>query len=169
VYGAILNGYLQKAKHIFNLYYSIKIYDGKGVETMKKTPEEIKNALREKINEKETVGFSDSDEYYFAVGQLVSFFISKSKMTKKNHSLANPFLQAKTDAVIKKKLRDFYIKYNYTISYWWKKFNNMYAMVAIYEPEGKINTDMIIAGYLCDNLILEKDGDENNENGKEEE
>lgn len=156
VYGAISNGYIMKAKHIFNLYYSIKVYDGKEVEHMKITPEQMKERLRGKINQETTTGFSDDEEYYFAVGQMVSFFISKSKMSKKNHSLANPFIQAKNNEIIRKKLKELYIKYNYDIAATARRFNQMYAMISIYEPDGAVNTDMILAGYLCDNLIYEK-------------
>lgn len=156
IYGAITNGYFIKAKHIFNLYYSLKQYDKKGEQDMGITPEQMKSVLREKINGKETVGFSNDNEYYFAVGQMVSYFISISRMTKKNHSLANPFIQAKQDSFIKQKLKEMYIKYNYDIASNGKRFNNMYAMISIYEPEGKVNSDMILAGYLCDNLIYEK-------------
>lgn len=72
-----------KAKHIFNLYYSLKLYDKKGEQNMGMTPEQMKSILREKINGKETVGFSDDAEYYFAVGQMVNYFISISRMSKK--------------------------------------------------------------------------------------
>lgn len=56
-----------------------------------------------------------------------------------------------------------YIKYNYDISSNGKRFNNMYAMISIYEAEGNVNSDMILAGYLCNNLIYEKSTDKEKE------
>ena len=67
--------------------------------------------------------------------------------------MANPFFNAKTDAVLKEKLKQFFKKYNYTIETDKKDFNHMYAMVSKYNPEGKIDQDSMIAGYLHSRLI----------------
>ncbi|MEA4827751.1 MAG: type I-B CRISPR-associated protein Cas8b/Csh1, partial [Clostridium sp.] len=101
-------------------------------------------------------------EYYFAVGQLASYFISLSKSKKKVHSLANPIINAKTDKRIKEQLERMFNKYNYDIDDRIKKFKNLYAMTVSYEPDGKIEKDLIIAGYLHSNLIYEKSIEEEN-------
>ncbi|MBU5677234.1 type I-B CRISPR-associated protein Cas8b/Csh1 [Alkaliphilus sp. MSJ-5] len=169
--GSINKGYLTKASEQFNLSFSLKNYFEEG-EDMPDVLVDIKNTLREKIGKdtkenkdnkenkgnrdnKEDTGSIESDkEYYFAVGQLSSYFISLSKSKTKPHSLANPIFNAKTDARIKEELKKLFKKYNYTI-YSNKKFNNLYAMVASYEPEGRVMDDLIIAGYLHSNLVYE--------------
>ena len=71
--------------------------------------------------------------------------------------MANPFINAKDNKVIKEKLRNFYKKYNYDIDMNGRRFKNLYAMILGYEADTKVNQDMIIAGYLNNNLIYESD------------
>jgi len=155
VKGSIKNGYMTKAADQFNLRLSLKEYF-EGGEEMADIIFDVKNNLRNKIAQKST-GFIENDrEYFFAVGQLVSFFISRSKGKKKPLSLANPFINAKKDKVIKDKMKGLYKKYNYDIESYNIKFKGLYAMVMSYELEGKIDEDLIIAGYLHSNLLYEK-------------
>lgn len=67
--------------------------------------------------------------------------------------MANPFLNAKTDTVLKKKLIQFFLKYNYDIGVLNKRFNNLYCMITEYELQGEIKKDLMIAGYLHSSLI----------------
>lgn len=153
--GSIENGYMTKAADQFNLRSSLREHF-EGGEQMADIIFDMKEKLRRKISAKDT-GFIENDtEYFFAVGQLVSFFISRSKGKKKPLSLANPFINAKKDELIKVKLKALYKKYNYDIESYNFKFKNLYAMVASYEISGKVNEDMIIAGYLNSNLLYEK-------------
>ncbi|MBU5268920.1 type I-B CRISPR-associated protein Cas8b/Csh1 [Clostridium sporogenes] len=160
--GSINNGYLQKASDQFNLRCSLKNYFEGGV-SMADVLLEVKNSLREKINKNDTDIIKSDREYYFAVGQLTSYFISLSKGKSKVHSLANPIINGKTDKRIKDELRKLYKRYNYTINVSNKRFKNLFAMVSSYIPEEKVNEDLIIAGYLHSNLIYEKSKNENNE------
>lgn len=156
VKGSIESGYILRADDQFNLRMSLKEYF-EGGDQMADIIFQIKKGLKEKISVKDT-GIIESDrEYFFAVGQLVSFFISRSKGKKKPLSLANPFINAKRDEMIKDKLKALYKKYNYDIESYSYRFKNLYAMVMGYEPDGKIDDDMIIAGYLHSNLLYEKD------------
>ncbi|WP_129600185.1 type I-B CRISPR-associated protein Cas8b/Csh1 [Anaerophilus nitritogenes] len=155
VKGSIKNGYMTKAADQFNFRLSLKEYF-EGGEEMTDVILEMKNKLREKISQKNTSFIENDREYFFAVGQLVSFFISRSKGKKKPLSLANPFINAKRDKVIKEKLKALYKKYNYDIESYSFKFKGLYAMVMSYELENKIDEDMIIAGYLHSNLLYEK-------------
>ena len=82
--------------------------------------------------------------------------LSLSKGKSNPQSLLHPFINAKSNEVIKEQLRTLYKKYNYTIEQNSKRFNNLYGMIISYKPEGKINQDMILAGYLRNNLIYEK-------------
>ena len=121
----------------------------------------IKSSLRVKVNENDTEKIGNDEEYYFAVGQLVSYLLSKSKAKKKPHSLANQFISGKNNDDIKEKLRKLYVKYSYDADINGKRFNNLYAMIVGYVPEGKVNQDLMIAGYLNSNLIYEKNKGEN--------
>ena len=149
------NGYIIKASHQFNLKHSFRYYF-EGGSNMADVIYDIKNNVREKINSKDTEILKNDSEYYFCVGQLVNYLISLSKSKKKVHSLANQYINAKDDKIIKEKLRNLYKKYNYDIDINSRRIKNMYAMILSYQAEGKVDQDMIIAGYLHSNLIYEK-------------
>ena len=150
----INNGYITKASHQYNLKCSLENYF-KGGNNMGDILHEVKSSLREKINSEDTKSFSSDKEYYFAVGQFINYLLSKSKGKNKPHSLVNPFINAKSNTVIKDKLRNLYKRYNYDIDMYNKRVKNIYAMIVSYEPETKVDQDMIIAGYLHNNLIYE--------------
>lgn len=127
----------------------------------------IRKDLKEKINSKnsksESLNKIESDiEYYFAIGQEVYYLLSLSKSGNKNQSLANPFINAKNDDVLKEKLRNLYKKYNYSIEYNNTKASKLYSLILGYSPEGDVNQDMIIAGFLSKSLIYEKKEERDN-------
>ena len=155
--GSIQKGNRIKAAHQFNLRCSLYDYFSKGEKAMGDSVMDYKKLLREKINKKnEDLKIDSDEEYYFAVGQLVGYFISLNKTKKKVQSLANPLINANNDQIIKDKLKNFYLKYNYCIESRNLRFNNLYPMVLVYKPSEKPNQDFMIAGYLSNNLIMEK-------------
>ncbi|WP_148552150.1 type I-B CRISPR-associated protein Cas8b/Csh1 [Paraclostridium bifermentans] len=156
---SITKGDTPRASHQFNLRQAINNYF-KGGNDMGDIVLELKNNLRTKINCADTNSFESDEEYYFSVGQFVNYLLSKSKGKKRLHSLANPFINAKNNEVIKEKLRNLYKRYNYDIDMYGRRVNNLYAMIVSYEPQGKVNQDMIIAGYLHSNLIYESNKEE---------
>lgn len=159
----IKQGRYIKATHQFNLKISLKNYF-EGGENMADIIHKIKEDLREKINSNQTQSIKQDDEYYFAVGQLVNYLLSKSKSKNTPHHLINSFINAKNDKFIKDKLRVLYKKYNYDDNMNGKRVKNLYAMILSYTPEGNINEDIIIAGFLHSSLIYEKiKGEEVNE------
>ena len=117
---------------------------------------DIKVSLREKINSKETQSIQNDEEYYFSIGQISSYLISLNKSSKKNHSLLNPILNAKKEERLKEEIMKLFKKYNYTIKKDSKRFNNLYSMILVYKPQGEINEDLLLAGYLSSSLIYEK-------------
>lgn len=153
--GSIDNGYIPKASHQFNLRWSLINYF-KGGRDMADIIHGIKDSLRIKINASITDKLDNDDEYYFAVGQLVGYLLSKSKGKKKPHSLANPFINGKSNDDIKEKLRRLYSKYSYDLDSKGKRFNNLYTMIIGYVPEdNKVNQDLVLGGYLSNSLIYE--------------
>ncbi len=157
---SISNGYMEKVQHQFNAYISIIDYLKGGNGKMADAMVEIRDSIREKINQKEEyVSFQTDEEYYYATGQLIRYFISLNKSTKKVHSLFNPFLTIKKDEMLKEKLEGLFKKYNYTIETSSMRFNNIYSMVTHYVPEDTDNHNYLIAGYISKNLIYEKKED----------
>ncbi|NLK42897.1 MAG: hypothetical protein GX300_00700 [Tissierellia bacterium] len=120
---------------------------------------DIRETLRKKINSGEYESIDSDEEYFYAVGQLLRYYISLNKTTKKNHSLLNPFLNLKSNKILKDRLALFFKKYNYTIPEKSLRFNNIYKLIISYQPQTEINQDYIIAGYISNSLIYEKKED----------
>lgn len=152
--------YGRKAAHQFNLWIAIKDYFAKGEEKMGKKIVELKDRLREKINAKETEDILEDNEFYFAIGQIITYFLSNNKSGKKNYALINPYLNANDVGVLKSRLVADFKKYSYAIEIKGKRFPNLLAMLMAYQPEGKVNQEMLLAGIMCTNLIYEKTEEE---------
>jgi CRISPR-associated protein Csh1 len=157
--GSIDKGNFKKAKDQFNLRWSFENYFNGGI-NMADIVYELQINLRNKINSNDIEKITSDDEFYFATGQLVNYLLYLSKSKNKTQSLVNPFINAKSNEIIKEKLRALYLKYNYVIEQKSKRFNNLYGMILSYNPSGKVNQDMILAGYLKNSLIYEKDNKE---------
>ncbi|MBN1037103.1 type I-B CRISPR-associated protein Cas8b/Csh1 [Clostridium botulinum] len=156
--GDINNGYAVKASHKLNLRWSIMEFE-EGIdmaEILNKTIECVRN----KINVDSYKAIETDDEYYFSVGQIVSYFLSKYKGKNKPLSLGKPFINVKSNEIIRDNLRKMFNKYSYDPSINSKRFKNLYVLVNGYIPEGKVDEDMIIAGFLSNNLIYESSKEE---------
>ena len=92
-------GYYPKAMNQFNLKYSLKEYLKREEENMADVILNIKDTLRNKVFSKDENKIDSDKEYFFAVGQLTSFLLSKSKGKNKPLSLANPIINAKNDEI----------------------------------------------------------------------
>lgn len=153
---SITNGYIGKAVKQFNLMKSLDVYfGGNDMKEEKDRYINIRSNLRSKINQDGDSQIESESEYYYAVGQLVRYYISLNKSKDKNHSLANPFIYVANDGVLKKRLEQLFKKYNYAIKISANRYNKLYAMIIAYITEGKVNSEDIIAGYLSDNLIYD--------------
>lgn len=151
---SILNGYYNKAKEQINLLCSFEEYFGG--DDMGVRYDNIRNGLREKINSTAHSVIESDDEYFYAVGQLVYYFASLSKAKGKTFALVNPFLNMTEDAVIRTRLKQYFMKYNYQIDLNSKRFQQMYGMVFNYILENVVDTETIMAGFVSDSLIYEK-------------
>lgn len=185
---SIANGYVVKAFEQFVLreaildYFELnkdrKVSNIDGGRRMGDFINPINDKLRQKINIKEkdirenrvTQGVIESDEeYYFAVGQFISYLFSLSKANTKKQSLINPFLNCKSDKRLKELLERLYKKYNHAIEGNYGRASSLNRMIIGYIPnESKVKTDILIAGYLYSSLIYE-DSKDNKENSKKEE
>lgn len=153
---SIKNGYMGKVTQQFNLMCSFDEYFG-GCNMADKYSE-IREKLKEKINCQEEQIIESDEEYFYAVGQLVKYYISLSKAKEKTHSLANPFLNAANNEVLQTRLGQYFMKYNHEIEEGNRRFNRMYRMVLGYVLEGKIKQESIVAGYLSDGLVFKWTG-----------
>lgn len=184
---SIANNYVVKAFEQFTLreaifdYFKLnkhrKISDLNGGMRMGDFIKPINDRLREKINIKEKdirehgvaqAVIESDEEYYFAVGQFISYLFSLSNANTKKQSLVNPFLNCKSDERLKQLLERLYKKYNHAIEGNYGRASSLNRMIVGYTPnKDKVKTDILIAGYLYSSLIYEKNKD-NKENDKKE-
>lgn len=150
------NGYYFKSLEQFNLREAVLEYFG-GDRKMAERLDVVYKSLREKAKNKEMSLIVNDDEYYFAIGQVVYFLLSKNKSASKKQSLINPIINCSNNDNLMKKINGLYKKYNYDIDFSSLKFNNLYNMIIMYMPENKeVNDDVLLAGFLCKNIIYEK-------------
>ena len=157
----LINDYNLRAMTQLNLHWSFEDYfanlEKRGGEKMADIATKIRMSVKEKVMSKDkAVIVSNNEEYYYAIGQLMAYFISLSKASKKAQSLINPVLNAQNDTVIKTRLLQLYKKYNYNILTKNSRVENLYAMILGYRSEGKVNQEMILFGYMDNNVIYTK-------------
>lgn len=152
----IANGYYGRACEQLNLLLSLEDYfeeNDEMEERMKTVQENFKNH----IDSKEEWNFND-EEYYYAVGQLIYYFLSKSKAAKKPFSMANQFLNADNDKLIKDKICQMFKRYDHAIDLEKdSRAKNVINHVLMYEPEGKkVMQRELIAGLTAENAFYVK-------------
>lgn len=157
IQNTIQNGYKNKARQQLNLALSLQDYlnhDTGMEEMMGMVQEEFKKHMG---MHKEEWNFESDSEYYYAVGQLIDYFLSLSKSAKKPLSLANPFLTAKEDSLVKEKLSQMFEKYSYAIdSIVDVRAKNIISHVMLYTPTTKVQQQYLIAGLTANNAFYMK-------------
>ncbi len=165
---AVFNDYMLRAKTQLNLHWSFKDYfmslEQQGGKKMADIVTDLRESIRAKVLSKDEEVVTNNDrEYYYAVGQLMAYFISLSKASKKTQSLINPVLNARNDVVIKERLLQLYKKYNYAIEAYATRVKRLYSMILGYESETKVDQEMILLGYMDNNVIYTKTEEEKTE------
>ena len=152
----ISNGYINTAIAQFNLRTAIINYlkgDRKTVNNVRDLYEEI---ILKLDNEEVPVCESD-DEYYFALGQIVSYLLSQSNSSKRKMSEINSVMGCVNNAFLKKRVMAIFKKYNHAIYANNKVFKKMYSMIIAYNPSSnKVDREMLCAGYLFSNILFIK-------------
>lgn len=152
-YSLSTQNYRTEASDLYNLMDSIE-----GGKTLEKH-QEIRNKIRNIFNAREGI-IENDDEYFFIIGQIIRFLLSKSKETRGTHKNINKILDIRNITILKKEIMKLFKKYNYDIDKNSKKFNMLYEMVLGYVPEksniSNINCERLLGGYLSFPLIYEK-------------
>lgn len=160
--GTLLNGYQERAIWQLNLRLSFREYfspeEGKN---MGEIYSKLRENMERKVSSDVLIPLENDREYYYAVGQMAAYLLSLNKAKEKNHSLLNPFLNAKNDEMIKRRLLQIYKKYNYSIPAYFKRVKKLLGMVEGYEPDGEVDQEMIILGYVSDSMIYSKEEKKN--------
>lgn len=162
---SIGNGYWNRARQQLNLALSLEDYlreNNQKEEILQMIQKEFKMHLD---MHQEEWDFTDDGEYFFAVGQLIGYFLSLSRAHNKPYSMANQFLNAKEDALIKEKLSQMFIRYNHAIdAVKDTRAKNMISHILLYHPRGGVRQQELIAGLTAVNAFyMKKEEDANND------
>ena len=135
---------------------------------MQNTMNNMLDNLREKLAYEDSTPTSENmEEYCFAVGQLTRYLVSKSKAKNKTFKLAEPILSCTKKQKLDNVLKNMIMKYSHSLSFN-KKLTNLIALTTTVNFENeKINKDMLLAGFVANNLIYEKT-EQNDENAEVE-
>lgn len=150
-------GNIYSAKQLLNLRISlIDFINNNDKEEMKMN--DVYNNLNQYLNCHDPQWtFKNDDEYYFGVGQLVDYLISKSKAKNITWDLVKPILSSKNDQNIKDEIVRLLKRYGYSEVYDKRtRFSQLVRAVSNYIPNTSINMSLIISGMLFDNLIYKK-------------
>ena len=146
-----------KAVVQFNLLYSLIDYFRKN-NRKEKNMAKIREILKNHYHNEKDWDFENEDEYYFAIGQVIAYILSKRNTNNKSVSEILEFLETKNIEKLKEKLIILMKRYGYYIDI--KKnarFNDLYSRILTEESFlGKISEKMILAGFLSKNLFYEK-------------
>ena len=159
--------YITEAYDMFNLMTSIddsiKKERGMTVSRHQEIKEKFRNMFETGVGELE-----NDEEYFFALGQLAKFLISRNKITVKTHELVIRIIENRDIEGLKREIYKLFRKYAYDIGFYSTKFNTLYERVLGYKAESEeINMDRLLGGYLSDSLIYEKSPREENETNNE--
>lgn len=153
---SLQKGYLKKAQKQLNLYFSLnKYFNNEEINMVN-----VRDSLRKKINAEKQLRIENDEEYSFAVGQAISYLQDRSKAKNNMQDMINQFLFIKNDNVLKTRLRQLYQRYSYDLKKGRNRYSILIAMIMEYDKTKKIDHDKLIAGYLGENLVYEKRGNE---------
>lgn len=162
--GKLINGKDFDACDMYNLMISIKESWDCKEESFMTEVKEIRKKLKDCF-EKEEGWLENDKEYYFAMGQVAQYLLSKKKSTNKTHEITIRFIDAKNNEQLKKELVHLFKRYGYDISLYNKRFNLLFEMVMDYVPKSKkIDEDKLLCGLLSNSLIYEKAKTKNDKN-----
>ena len=145
--------FTNNSKRAMNLWIAFKDYFNEKGESeemkLNNIQEKCKNIVLEGNN------IETDEEYYFLMGQVAYYLLSRSKASKLTQDVTEPFIKAANITVLKKELRDLYEKYNYDIYLKDKRFNNVFSQILVQDPESEVrkNKNIILAGMLSNNLF----------------
>lgn len=146
-----------RAKEKFNLGLSLE-KDFGGVDNMA-IINEAKNSYTNHYHSNDDWIFASDDEYYYGIGQILSY-INRLRNTKdKNLSFINNICSSKDNKIIKKRVFNYINKYSFNININNYKLDQLIHNILIYEPQEEVNSMIIMAGFLGNLEILNKKED----------
>ena len=151
---AIGNGHFFKASQQLDFGFCLEKYFYGKSELM----EEIMNVKEVFLNHtlsEEDWEFSNDEEYFFAIGQILAYINYMRNSKAKSLNFIKQLTFVKNIDVLKEKIKKIVISYSHIFETKNKKINRTISNISLYEPK-EIRIDILLAGFTADIIFFKK-------------
>ena len=151
---AIGNGHFFKASQQLDFGFCLEKYFYGKSELM----EEIMNVKEVFLNHtlsEEDWEFSNDEEYFFAVGQILAYINYMRNSKAKSLNFIKQLTFVKNIDVLKEKIKKIVISYSHIFETKNKKINRTISNISLYQPK-EIKIDILLAGFTADIVFFKK-------------
>ena len=151
---AIGNGHFFKASQQLDFGFCLEKYFYGKSELM----EEIMNVKEAFLNHtlsEEEWEFSNDEEYFFAVGQILAYINYMRNSKAKSLNFIKQLTFVKNIDVLKEKIKKIVISYSHIFETKNKKINRTISNISLYQPK-EIRIDILLAGFTADIIFFKK-------------
>ena len=151
---AIGNGHFFKASQQLDFGFCLEKYFYGKSELM----EEIMNVKEVFLNHtlsEEDWEFSNDEEYFFAVGQILAYINYMRNSKAKSLNFIKQLIFVKNIDVLKEKIKKIIISYSHIFETKNKKINRTVSNISLYQPK-EIRVDILLAGFTADIIFFKK-------------
>ena len=151
---AIGNGHFFKASQQLDFGFCLEKYFYGKSELM----EEIMNVKEVFLNHtlsEEEWEFSNDEEYFFAVGQILAYINYMRNSKAKSLNFIKQLTFVKNIDVLKEKIKKIIISYSHIFETKNKKINRTVSNISLYQPK-EIRVDILLAGFTADIIFFKK-------------
>lgn len=151
---AIENGHFFKASQQLDFGFCLEKYFYGKSELM----EEIMNVKEVFLNHtlsEEDWEFSNDEEYFFAVGQILAYINYMRNSKAKSLNFIKQLTFVKNIDVLKEKIKKIVISYSHIFETKNKKINRTISNISLYQPK-EIRIDILLAGFTADIIFFKK-------------
>ena len=151
---AIGNGYFFKASQQLDFGFCLEKYFYGKSELM----EEIMNVKEVFLNHtlsEEDWEFSNDEEYFFAVGQILAYITYMRNSKAKSLNFINQLTFVKNIDVLQEKIKKIVISYSHIFETKNKKINRTISNISLYQSK-EIRIDILLAGFTADIIFFKK-------------
>ena len=151
---AIGNGHFFKASQQLDFGFCLEKYFYEKSELM----EEIMNVKEVFLNHtlsEEDWEFSNDEEYFFAIGQILAYINYMRNSKAKSLNFIKQLTFVKNIDVLKEKIKKIVISYSHIFETKNKKINRTVSNISLYQPK-EIRIDILLAGFTADIIFFKK-------------
>lgn len=151
---AIGNGHFFKASQQLDFGFCLEKYFYGKSELM----EEIMNVKEVFLNHtlsEEEWEFSNDEEYFFAIGQILAYINYMRNSKAKSLNFIKQLTFVKNIDVLKEKIKKIVISYSHIFETKNKKINRTISNISLYQPK-EIRIDILLAGFTADIIFFKK-------------